>query len=643
MGHRAVHFYFKLFKNIKSEHESTDLAKLELESLFGEVAPIYNFVDYALEKPLCDVLDAKFAAQDLENGKEVQIRFKDILTHEPPYGKIQGYYGVKSEVEDISSLIKRLAYTREIIIILKTVSPKNDLEKFFPQHELNYNTLFTQEGEYSIFRFITHQYFLEKSEYISKLSRNEKEIDQNVIVLFNNLMGNFYRIPASSTMRVGKRLHDYFSIREENSLYLTHYMHPYKGKFHPKMVRAILNYLFLKNKGLVMDNFAGSGTLLVEATWMGLDSIGVEINPLSVLMSNVKCYSLALDPGELEMEISNFLVEVEKALRKLGQRVIKPLEHYGQGHSLLTSVEYDFNSIMQFKRTLPSVVVEMFKNPETVDKILVAHEILKKVEDERVRNFLFLGLSGTISDLSRRSSADFLEVFTRRLRGLYLRIYLFHKLNDVLRIELGKSETYIGDTRNMRERCERFEGGVVNIKDDSIDAIVNSPPYSTALDYIRNDFPQLVLLNFTSSLDKLETDMIGNPNLKYYTKELLNDIKSEQEEYTRLPDEAKRLINKIIKSGREKEAIRTYKFFKDMYLSIKEMCRVMKPGAKCAIIIGNNHYKLDGNYEEIKNDEVILQIAEKEGFKKDKVITRELEKSMTGMIRYESIVILEKV
>ncbi|MEM3586200.1 MAG: DNA methyltransferase [Candidatus Jordarchaeaceae archaeon] len=620
-----------------------DLARLELEGLFGGVEPIYNFFDYALEKPLCDVLDAKFTVQDLEEGKEVQIRFKDILTHELPYGKIQGYYGVKSGVEDISSLIRRLGYTREIIVIVEAASPESCLEKFFPGYELNRNTLFTQYGEYSVFRFITHQYFLEKSEYISKLSRNEREIDRNVVKLFNYLVGNFYRIPASSTMRVGKRLEDYFSIREETSLYLTHYMHPYKGKFHPKMVRALLNYVYPRSKGLVMDNFAGSGTLLVEAAWMGLDSIGVEINPLSVLMSNVKCYSLALDPEELEKGISDFLVGVDEALKQLGQRVIRPLEHYVQGSSALTSVEYDFDSVMKFKGMLPSVIFDMFKNRETVDKILVAHEVLKKVEDERIRNFLLLGLSGTISDLSRRSSAEFLDVLSSRLHDLYLRVYLFRRLNEVLKIKLGKSETYVGDTRDMKERCERFGGGKVSVEDSSIDAIVNSPPYSTALDYIRNDFPQLVLLNLVSSLDKLETDMMGNPNLKYYPKELLNEIKRGHEEYARLPVEAKRSIDKMIQAGREKEALRTYKFFKDMYLSLKEMYRVMKLGAKCAIIIGNNHYKLDGEYEEVKNDEVILQIAEKEGFKRDKVIVRELEKSMTGMIRYESIVILEKV
>ena len=88
---------------------------------------------------------------------------------------------------------------------------------------------------------------------------------------------------------------------------MTHYLHPYKGKFHPKMVRALLNYVYPDDKGLVMDNFAGSGTLLVEAVLMGLDSLQLEINPLSALMSQVKCEALKLEPKELRHVIDRYL------------------------------------------------------------------------------------------------------------------------------------------------------------------------------------------------------------------------------------------------------------------------------------------------------------------------------------------------
>ena len=170
---------------------------------------------------------------------------------------------------------------------------------------------------------------------------------------------------------------------------------------------------------------------------------------------------------------------------------------------------------------------------------------------------------------------------------------------------------------------------------------MNSPPYSTALDYIKNDYPQLTLLELTD-IPKLETNMIGNPRFKVYSQSLLNEITNNGADYANLPQNAKETVSTLIKYGRTKEAMRTYKFFKDMYLALKEMYRVLKRPSKCVIVIGNNHYKLDGNYAVVKNDAVLKEMALMLGFREDRTIVRELEKSQAGMIRYESILILEK-
>ena len=619
----VTHYYFKLFNSIKEQHE-VDFAELELNSLFGEVTRIRNVTDILNKEPF-------------NNFTDDALRIQDILTHELPYGEYHGFYGVKAEAHDVSDLVRRLAYIREIFQVSKSrEDPEDILRRIFPEGVLNKNVQYFRSGEYLLYRFITHQYFLEKSLYISKLSRNEKEVDRNVDFLFNFLTNRLYRIPATATMRVGKRLEDYFTIREEPSLHLTHYMHPYKGRFHPKMVRALLNYVCPKRQGLVMDNFAGCGTLLVEATWMGLDSIGVEINPLSVLMSNVKCHSLVLAPSQLKEEIVTFLKEVRSA--------IASFKHQSAGFSLLAAPKYKLETVMAQKRRMPNSVTQMFRNKNAVEKALVAHEIVKSVPNHQIRNFLLLGLSGTISDLTRRRSAEFVSVLKERLMDLYLRIYLFQKLNETLKIRLGTSETYVGDTRDMKNSCKTWNGEKVEIKNDSIDAIVNSPPYSTALDYIKNDLPQLTVLNLAPSIEQLQIDMIGNPKLKYYPDELVEEIESNHEDFKKLPTTAKDVVLRLLREGRKKAALRTYKFFKDIHLSLKEMSRVMKKGAKSVKIIGNNHYKLGQAYVEVKNDKVIWEMAENPdiGLFRDKVIMRELEKTRAGMIRYESIIILEK-
>jgi len=603
------YWYFKLFNNIKSEHEASEFAKLELEGLFGKVAPIYNLFDKLKEEPL-----SMFSIPE--------IRIQDYITHELPYGKIQGYFGTSQNLFPLKKLVKRLAYTREIYLI-GTKEDISLIRNIFPNQALGKIYHFFEKENLVCFRFITYQYFLEKSEYISKLSRNEKEVDRNVEILFSHLIKKLYRIPASSTLSIGKRLEDYFAIREEPSLCITHYFHPYKGKFHPKMARALLNYIYSQEKGVVMDNFAGSGTLLVEASFIGLDSVGVEINPLSVLMSNVKCNSLLIDTKLLKTEIENYFKKVREALsvhlnRRKGQL------------SLICDLNIDFKEIEEKAERLSAELKDNYlrNKDEVVPQVLICKKLLSTVNDAQVREFLLLALSGTISDIARRTKEEFQVVFRKRVNDLYLRLYLFQKLNEILDIKVGKSRTYEGDTKNM-----------INIRSESIDGIVNSPPYAVALDYIKNDYPQLVLLELTSSIKELDKKMMGNPRVNYDRKALLAEVGKTSNP---LPESANKIVNYLIKNGRQQAGLRSYKFFIDMHKALKEMYRVMKKGSKCGIIIGNNHFKVGNDYIEVPNDKVILELAVEVGFTVDKFISRELHKSSEGNIREESVVILKK-
>lgn len=636
------YWLFKLFNSIKEEHE-IDFAELELLSLLGPVERIRNFTDVLETTPL-------------KHFKSDPPRVQDVLAYEPCYGRYQGFMETSTVVPNVERLVRRLAYTREIIGVLENIDPNSFLRSHLPERGAGKGVAIYRAGRYTMLRLLTNQYYLEKSAYVSKLSRNQKEIERNVQILLDYPFQQFYRIPASSTMAVGKRLEDYFAIREESSLYLTHMLHPYKGKFHPKMVRALLNYVMPDDNGNVMDNFAGSGTLLLEAALMGLNSIGVDINPLSALMSNVKVESLTIDPQVLESAISLFLGEVSASLAE--QKTVE------SGRTLLIQRTVDGRESDERQVKVSKSVVDKFQSPELVGEFLVAQRVINNiVVEDNARRFLLLGLSGSISDLARRTSQTFVEVLSERLRKMSRTILLFSELNKSLKIALGNSRTLVGDARDMLAcRTIDEEHGSIRNESESIDAIVNSPPYSTALDYVRNDLPQLTILNLADSLELLKQDMVGGPSLRDYSDELLLEIKKRALEFERLPMEGKRAIYRLLDEGREPDALRVYKFFKDMYLALLEMRRVLKPGGKSVIIIGNNHYKIDGEYIQVENAEVIAKIGEKIGLHRDTRlplrvpgradvqetdvliggIRRSLEKSMSGMIRYETVLVLKK-
>lgn len=64
---------------------------------------------------------------------------------------------------------------------------------------------------------------------------------------------------------------------------------PWNGQFSPQLIDVLLSQ-FAPPGGLVLDPFAGSGTVLHEAGRLGLPVVGVEINPAAFKMANMYCW-----------------------------------------------------------------------------------------------------------------------------------------------------------------------------------------------------------------------------------------------------------------------------------------------------------------------------------------------------------------
>jgi len=76
-----------------------------------------------------------------------------------------------------------------------------------------------------------------------------------------------------------------------------HRLHPYLGKFIPQLVEIFLRKYRPK---VVYDPFCGSGTTLVEANVLGIESIGCDISAFNCLLSKVKTDKYDLDILEKE-------------------------------------------------------------------------------------------------------------------------------------------------------------------------------------------------------------------------------------------------------------------------------------------------------------------------------------------------------
>ena len=82
-----------------------------------------------------------------------------------------------------------------------------------------------------------------------------------------------------------------WELQKANTRYATHGYHPYSAKYIPQIPNYLISK-FSEMNDVILDNFMGSGTTLVESKILGRNAIGVDINPLACLISKVKITNL---------------------------------------------------------------------------------------------------------------------------------------------------------------------------------------------------------------------------------------------------------------------------------------------------------------------------------------------------------------
>jgi DNA modification methylase len=195
-------------------------------------------------------------------------------------------------------------------------------------------------------------------------------------------------------------LTDYHFIQQFNrtssvNQYLTHWIYPYKGKFHPQMIRALINVCEVGEGETVLDPFVGSGTTPVEAMLLGVNCIGIDTSPLCVLQSRVKTEST---------EVFDRIVELGTAVMPevpAGEQLALPIDHY-------------------------------------VDDI----------PEERVRNFFKMAELVAHSDVARRHR-DFMKSYVFALRRMTESVRDLRDVSRQLRLTLGKVHIRQGDARRL--------------------------------------------------------------------------------------------------------------------------------------------------------------------------------------------------
>jgi len=115
------------------------------------------------------------------------------------------------------------------------------------------------------------------------------------------------------------RLKSFFKTNQFKTGYATNGLFPYRGKFHPQMIKGLINVMGCKPGDVVLDPMMGSGTVLIEATLMGMDSIGIDASPFCSFMTKAKIDGLKVPVNNLKAALVNFDSTFNYFLEKVGE------------------------------------------------------------------------------------------------------------------------------------------------------------------------------------------------------------------------------------------------------------------------------------------------------------------------------------
>ncbi len=399
---------------------------------------------------------------------------------------------------------------------------------------------------------------------------------------------------------------------------------PYREGYSIRLVNAFIKELNIT--GNVFDPFCGSGTTLLASRQNNLNSFGIDVNPIAVLVATVENEKYS------DIDIQNF----EKEFKNL-KTISKSAKIFQTAFELADKV---------FNKDILQTLLQ-FKNE------------IKKIENHKIQNVFFvawLSIIEEVSNIKKEGNGIKYKNRKRTAKG-YIniekdvwekKVFPEDKFNFVKTKLERHLETILSDIKNDFGNNEKqpkiFKGSCLEFNklfSDQIQFTFFSPPYCNCFDYFEIHKVDLWIGDFVKNKEELKT--LRNTGFRSNTNSLNHKAilykNKKLESLIALFDSEKLWNHKI------PNVVRGY--FDDIHSLLNKLYLQTSKGGFVGIVVGNSAY----SGVLIPTDVLIAEIAKEIGFKvKNDFVTRHLTTSsqqkqkldfLKNYLR-ESIVLLEK-
>lgn len=416
--------------------------------------------------------------------------------------------------------------------------------------------------------------------------------------------------------------------RGKNERNGVHNWHPYYAGYSENFVNDMLDYLGADEESIVLDPWMGSGTTALVCQRRGIQSIGIEINPVMVIFSKAKTRKLIeFNLGEISVDIIKYASNVNLTKAELLNNE--------------DTLEYVSNEYLNSLNKIRKAIDEVCKHQS---KIISDEKFL-----DTIKSFFYAVLFRClryVGNFKKGTNPTWLVNEISEVRANEIDNYnLFHQYVNSMIKDL---ESNFIDIFNIGYSVPLFvEGDSKNIElsDRSVDFIITSPPYLTRIDYAVSTKPELLFLGYKQDIefDRVRRATMGAPVIANKNIEINENWGS--------------LICSFLNQVKEHsaKASKSYylpiflQYFRDAFESLREIKRVLRPNGKACLVVQSSYYK----EVEAKLGEMYVEMAqsldlEAEIIKRDVVkqhlahVNTKSSKYVKNKVYYEDAVLIRK-
>lgn len=372
----------------------------------------------------------------------------------------------------------------------------------------------------------------------------------------------------------------------------------------------LLLTLPLKDNSVIFDPWNGSGTTTRVAYELGYNAIGIDLNPSMVVAAKAAMLSVLETPS-----LESIAKSLADQTRKRGG-----LRHPG-------------DPLLTWLAPQAAAIVRALENE--INNTLISHDVYAKINSNEVLEnvsplaaFFYVALFRTV----RQVLADFIpsnptwikkpkspQQRKRPADATVLDAFV-HEVNELSKKKFSARTHLVDVATNLTLQLGNAEK--IPLADRAVDAIVSSPPYCTRIDYAIATAIELAVLR----LDREEFDVLR----RSLTGTATVGKKLEAID-TKWGETCTQFLKEVY--AHSSKASRTYyyknhlQYFHSLFLSIREISRVLKPNGHCILVAQNSHYK------EIYNDvpTMIVEMANETGLQLTRRQNFSSARSMAGI------------